>query len=266
MQDLMITLGWEMGSHLLIIALSDDKSVCWSIDISKMISNCKASLAKFDTTVGWLERIVHIIPSVHHFLSRLRHLKDKAKSLDLRFMCVGADIMDDLSLHLQLLKKAREGVSMNLLTYREPTIQYQYGACPLGMGRYSMMLGCAWRMEIPDELLFHLSLNTLKFLVNVICIWLDIVEDRIILEDCLLSQTNSISATGWPCKSNFDAIGQQAKPLLARKLAKLMIVSKPCLYSQCLPGVDNDLTYCLSRDHNLCDSDLASLYSHAIPE
>jgi hypothetical protein len=127
------------------------------------------------------------------------------------------------------------------------------------------MSGRAWRIEISDDLLFQLSINTLKLLACVICIWLEIIEGSIKPEDCLMSQTDGTSAAGWLRKSNFNDKDQLAKMLLSHKLAELLLSSKACLYSQWFPGIVHDLTdsLSLSRDHNLADSGLVSLYHHS---
>jgi hypothetical protein len=101
-------------------------------------------------------------------MSRIRHLKDKAKEKDLSYISIGTVLVDDLRLHLKFLHDAHSGVYMNLITYRLPTIQYRSDVCLFGMGGYSLMSGRAWRIEIPDDLLFHLSLNTLEFVACVI--------------------------------------------------------------------------------------------------
>jgi hypothetical protein len=147
--------------------------------------------------VGRLKHVFHIIPALQHFMSRIRHLKDKAKGKDLHYVSLDTFLVDYLGLHLKFLHDANSGISMNLLTYRLLTIQYRSDACPFGIGGYSLMSGRAWRIEISDDLLFHLSLNTLEFLACMICIWLDIIEGRIKPEDCLLRQTDSTSATCW---------------------------------------------------------------------
>jgi hypothetical protein len=37
MQDVKLILGWKMDSHLLTIALGDEKYSCWTIDIYAML-------------------------------------------------------------------------------------------------------------------------------------------------------------------------------------------------------------------------------------
>jgi hypothetical protein len=186
--------------------------------------------------MGRLEHVGHIIPTLRHFMSRIRHLKDKAKEKGLHYVSLGTVLVDDLGLHLKFLHYANSGISTNLLTYRLPDVHYRSDTCPFGMGGYSLISGRAWRIETPDDLLFHMSLNTLEFLTCVIYIWLDIIEGCSKPEDCLLSQPDSTPAAGWLRKSNFNDKDQLAKMLLSRKLAEILLTSEACLCPQCFLG------------------------------
>jgi hypothetical protein len=170
MQDVKLILGWKMDIHLLTIDLSDGKCTCWNLDINVMLKKRGFPFALFETTVGRLEHVDHIIPAVRHFLRCIGHLNHKAKANGLHCVSFGTALVDDLGLHLTFLRDENAGISMNLLTYRLPTIQYRLDACPFGMGGYSLMAGRAWHIDIPYNLLSHLSLNTLEFLACVICI------------------------------------------------------------------------------------------------
>jgi hypothetical protein len=56
-------------------------------------------------------------------------------------------------------------------------------------------------------------------------------------EDCILSQSDSTSAIGWLCKSNFsDSIDTVIQMVTTRQLATLILDSQSCLYSQWFPG------------------------------
>lgn len=63
-------------------------------------------------------------------------------------------------------------------------------------------------------------------------------SDNIKAESCLLSQTDSITASGLLCKSNFvDKEDENAQPMTAHQLASLSILTKS-LYSQWFKGDD----------------------------
>jgi hypothetical protein len=126
--------------------------------------------------------------------------------------------------------------------------------------------GVAWRFEIPLNLRLRASLNSLEFIACVITIWVDILRNQISSEDCILSQSDSTSASGWLRKSNFtDSNDSNIQMITARHLATLILDSKTCLYSQWFPGGENSVADSLSRDFNLNDSDLSHLILPSIP-
>jgi hypothetical protein len=129
------------------------------------------------------------------------------------------------------------GVSINNIVFRKPTTFYCSDASEFGLGGYNIISGRAWRFEIPSHLRLRTSLNSLEFLACVITIWIDFSENRISPEECILSQSDSTSATGWLRKSNFaDADDSIVQLVTTRQLALIIIDSKSCLYSQWFPG------------------------------
>lgn len=129
------------------------------------------------------------------------------------------------------------GVSINNIVFRKPTTFYRSDASEFGIGGYNIISGRAWRFEIPTHLRLRTSLNSLEFLACVITIWIDVLDNKILPEDCILSQTDSTSATGWLRKSNFtDAEDSSIHLVTARQLATIIIDSNACLYSQWFPG------------------------------
>jgi hypothetical protein len=71
------------------------------------------------------------------------------------------------------------------------------------MGGYNIITGRAWRWELPINLRLRTLINSLEFISSVVTIWIDILLGLLLLEDCILSQTDSSSAAGWLRKSNF---------------------------------------------------------------
>jgi hypothetical protein len=51
---------------------------------------------------------------------------------------------------LKFLEKANKGISLNLCSYRLPTIVCRSDSCPHGLGVYNH-LGFAWRFYLPEE-------------------------------------------------------------------------------------------------------------------
>ena len=60
-------------------------------------------------------------------------------------------VKEDLTVWVDLLKRANDGVSFNLLTCRIPTNILLADACPLGMGGYSIKSGTVWQLELDPE-------------------------------------------------------------------------------------------------------------------
>jgi hypothetical protein len=105
-----------------------------------------------------------------------------------------------------------------------------------------------------------MTLNSLAFIACMITIWIDIMSDDIDFESCILSQTESSTAAGWLCKSNFvDAEDEVVQLTTARHLSLLAIQSKCCLYSKWFLGEHNTVSDALSRDFHLSQYELSNL-------
>ena len=154
-----------------------------------------------------------IISWVFHFLSRLRSLLARAhKRCVIRIDNV---CKKDLAPMLTILEKAKNGIDMNLLTFRSPDRIYYSDSCPAGLGGYSNQ-GHTWRFQIPDDLLFCAMNNLLEFLAVIITPWINIINGRLNSGDCALSMTDSTTAEGWMRKSNFSEIGIDPVPARTR--------------------------------------------------
>jgi hypothetical protein len=98
-------------------------------------------------------------------------------------------------------------------------------------------------------------------------IWVDSFNNSLEPESCLLSQTDSTSASGWLRKSNFaDRDDEHIQLSAARKLAELLIETESCLYSQWFPGDMNSISDSLSRDFHIPSSNLAFLLQSHYPD
>ena len=53
----------------------------------------------------------------------------------------------------KFFNEAREGIGMNLLVYKKPTILYTYDECPFGIGDYCSKES-GWRWKIPEGFQF----------------------------------------------------------------------------------------------------------------
>jgi hypothetical protein len=109
----------------------------------------------------------------------------------------------DLETILGFLSAANQGLSLNNLVYRKPTVIYRSDASEFGISSFNLISGIAWRIELPIDCHLRSSLNSLEFIDCLISIWVDSFHKVIEPKSCILTQTDSTSALGWLRKSNF---------------------------------------------------------------
>ena len=76
---------------------------------------------------------------------------------------------------------------------------------------------------------------------------------------CYLHWSDSMSCIGWMRKSNFSFGEMPVHAEIARFHARHMMEMNACHYSQHLPGIDNVIADCLSRDFHLTDDQIIAL-------
>jgi hypothetical protein len=173
----------------------------------------------------------------------------------------------DLHLMISFLDYANQGILMNVLTFRKPTLIYRLDTSEFGIRGYNIMSGNAWRFELPVDCRLRTSLNSLEFISCMITIWVDVLSSKIRSTDCLLCQTDSSTASGWLRKSNFTEKPEETVQLTtAQQLASILIQTKSCLYSQWFPGGDNSVSDSLSRDFHINNNVLSNLLSSHFPK
>jgi hypothetical protein len=101
----------------------------WSSDIRKMITSKSSKGDKLRNTIGRLNHVGFIIPAARHFLGRLRHFEEHSYPTIEVSRRIPRTVRDDLTLWLDFLEQAHRGVSLNILTIREPTTLYRADAC-----------------------------------------------------------------------------------------------------------------------------------------
>jgi hypothetical protein len=77
-----------------------------------------------------------VIPWVYCFLSHLQSLL--ARSRNRRFIAINNKCMNDLELMQSILKKAKEGIDMNLLSFRSLERIYYSDSCLACLGGYCL--------------------------------------------------------------------------------------------------------------------------------
>lgn len=71
LEEQKIILGWLFDFRRLTAALPENKFVAWSTHISSMLNAGKVTPNELEQPIGRLGHLGTIIPTVHHFLSRL---------------------------------------------------------------------------------------------------------------------------------------------------------------------------------------------------
>ena len=263
-----VILGWHFNTRLLIISLPENKYIAWSKQILDILEARRVKAEELEILIGRLNHAAQVIPLARHFLSRLRFAFSKARNKWV-YIPISKRLEHDLELWLKFLRDAFEGISMNLLTFRQPSKCYRTDSCELGLGGFSSA-GKGWRWIIPEWLRGRAHIGLLEYLAQIVSIWLDIYDGDITTEDCVLSMGDSTNAIGWVKKSNFMEEGethhdQTAKLRSSRKLAELAMDNKIKLYSQWFPGALNIIPDLLSRDWHLSDDEILKLLTHLFP-
>jgi hypothetical protein len=224
-------LGWFINTRTLTISLPLDKYNAWSQDINNIISTGRVSKSSMETLIGRLNHVAYLMDMLRHFMSRLRMALQRTQKH--RFTYLKTCEKADLGLMLHFLHKATlKGVSLNNLSYRKATHIFRSDASLHGIGGYNIISGKAWRFQLPINCRLRTSLNSLEFIAALVTIWMNYLHGDITSESCILSQTDSTSATGWLKKSNFtDANNQIVQLTTARKIAYIILDLDSCLYS-----------------------------------
>ena len=135
-------LGWLIDFRRMTIALPNNKFHAYSIAIEEMLKRGCTSKGELETNIGRWVHLGQIIPTVHHFLSRLRFLKQRAENR--RQISINKQCKEDLHFLLFVLGKCNQGIDLNLIAFQRPTHVYRLDSCPAGLGGYSHK-GFAWR-------------------------------------------------------------------------------------------------------------------------
>jgi len=268
-EEIKIVLGWLLNFRLLRISLPDNKFQAWSTAATDILRRGSTTAKELECNIGRWTHLGMILPSVHHFLSRLRDLQRRAtnrRSIKLTEACI-----EDLELMLFFLQRALHGISFNLVAYRLPTHLYRSDSCPAGLGGYSHK-GKAWRFYIPKNLQFRATNNLLEHIASIITPWIDIISGELKAGDCALSMTDSSTSEGWARKTNFselcdeeEIIQAQVRQQVAREHARRFLDKEVKDYSQWFPGDDNGVSDALSRDDDRDDEELTHVLRTFVP-
>jgi hypothetical protein len=127
-----IILGWSFDFRRMTISLPENKFRAYSKAISEIINCGWTSKGELETNIGRWAHLGQIVPPAHHFLSRLRYLKQRAKNK--RMIMVNKECNKDLKFLLTVLQKCQHGIDLDTIAYCHPTNVYRSISCPAGLG------------------------------------------------------------------------------------------------------------------------------------
>lgn len=140
-------LGWDVDLRSLIISLPQDKLIAWRTDIKDIIKANKLTKKELETLIGRLSHSSMGIPMTRYYLGRLYYNIGLYHN-DFEERKLHKPDVKLLKLWISFLEKSAAGISINLLTFRQPTAMCISDACPEGMGGYSVRTGRAWRFKL----------------------------------------------------------------------------------------------------------------------
>jgi len=127
--------------------------------------------------LGGLNHAATACPLMRYFLNWVRGvlLNWQASSVvktTQRYL--SSQVLEDLKLwHHSFLLKIRSGMSLNLISYRQPSVISWSDSCPLGLGGFDS-LGNAWQYKLSedDTVACARKHNSLEFVAALISMWL----------------------------------------------------------------------------------------------
>jgi hypothetical protein len=138
-----MVLGWEVNIRSFTICLPENKFIAWCSAIDIVISTKWATPNELHSTEGRLNHAACLIPTMRHFLSRIRALRIVCEMTNKKVAFLPTPVLDDLILCKKFLQWAKNGISMNLASSRSPSIYIRSDACKYGIGGYNIYTGYA---------------------------------------------------------------------------------------------------------------------------
>jgi hypothetical protein len=128
-------LGWLVDTRCLLLSLPNNKFVAWTAIIREVIEQGTTMAKTMESIIGHLGHLGMAIHFVYHFVSRLRNLQEWARRR--RSININDECCNDLQLMIGVIKRAHDGINLNILVYQCPTHVYHLDLCPAGLGGYS---------------------------------------------------------------------------------------------------------------------------------
>ena len=130
--------------------------------------------------------MITIVKMMDHFMNNLYFFQQKLE----------VSVKDE-KLHNFFLQKYQKRISMNLLTFRKPTQKTIGDAREHGLGASHVESGVGWIRVTPENLCGRAYINLLEFTTQVIQIWLDVIDFRILPQACILTMGYNTESMRW---------------------------------------------------------------------
>ena len=299
----MRVLGWLIDTRRLLLRLPNEKFINWSRLVQSFLDPQRKNFkfTEIESLIGKMDNACKGIPLARYFINRIRAYKDKLISDHAAKQDPEApafvkrpkpwyrykmpeNLKPDLQVWLKLLNRANEGISLNLLTCRQPTNVALADSCPFGMGGFSLRTGRAWHVRLDPAVVamasnaqdmeddpnlgspdLKLSNNLFEFICQVVTIWLDCIDGVLGNDDCILALSDSSSATGWMHRASYGTNKPHHRKV-SEKLVDLSLQHRFALHPEHVPGKANQVTDVLSRTFDCCDIELTQLIHSRFPE
>jgi len=147
-------LGWQINTRLLTISLPEKKFSIWDKELLDIIRTKKISFKELEKLIGRLNHTATACPIMRYFLIWIRNMLTSwqvSKYTKAVKRYLSRSVLEDLKLWQRIfLPKVRQGMSLNLISYRRPTVISWSEACPTGMGGFDSK-GSAWQYKLSPE-------------------------------------------------------------------------------------------------------------------
>ena len=124
-KEIKIILVWILNFRNLTIALPENKYVAWEVAILTILEAGNTSFKELEQVIGGLVHLGIVLPSIHHFMIRLRELLRKSENR--RRINQKTNLIEDLKLMLFFLEEAHIGVKKT-----NKSLQIIFMPCRLG--------------------------------------------------------------------------------------------------------------------------------------
>ena len=148
LEDIKIVLGWVYNTRTLCLSLPELEFIACTKTIQDILSKDETNANNLESLIGRLNNTALIITLARHFLARLRYFYFKMNAF--AQYRLRPNICDYLKLHMRIFHKAHKFISVNLLTYREPTRIYITNTCKICMVGFRSERR-AWRWQSPNN-------------------------------------------------------------------------------------------------------------------